>query len=58
MKRSSKPPDMKGCPSYEMHVYADASEKSYGMVAYIRIDDGIKIHCCLLMAKARVAPLK
>lgn len=43
----------------QLHIFADASETGYGAVAYIRTTDGDGVsNCRLLMAKARVAPLK
>ena len=43
----------------ELHHFADASQKAYGTASYVRTvgADG-KIHCALLMSKARLAPLK
>ena len=43
---------------HQLHIFADASEIGYGAVAYVRrrVRDGHQ--CRLLMAKARVAPLK
>ncbi|KAK6191252.1 hypothetical protein SNE40_002987 [Patella caerulea] len=43
----------------QLHNFSDASEKGYGMVAYIRLvnEDG-RIHCNIIMGKSRVSPLK
>ena len=53
-------PKMFGQPvKTEIHYFADASTKGYGVCAYMRIiniDD--ETHCSLVMAKAKVAPLK
>lgn len=42
-----------------MHVFGDASENAFGVVAYLRfeLEDGI-VHCSLVMSKVRVAPIK
>ncbi|XP_063052707.1 uncharacterized protein LOC134447256 [Engraulis encrasicolus] len=43
----------------ELHHFADASSAGYGACSYLRYrDEKGKIHCSLVMAKARVAPLK
>jgi hypothetical protein len=41
-----------------IHAYADASEKAYGAVVYVRIETEEKVKSHLLIAKGRVAPLK
>lgn len=43
----------------ELHHFSDASLQGYGQCSYLRLrsDDG-QAHCTLVMAKARVAPLK
>ncbi|XP_067931866.1 uncharacterized protein [Watersipora subatra] len=42
----------------ELHHFADASEDGYGACSYIRlIDTTDRIHCALVLSKARVAPL-
>ena len=43
----------------QMHHFCDASEEAYGAVSYIRLmnADG-EVHCSLLMAKSRLAPVK
>ena len=43
---------------HQLHIFADASEIGYGAVAYVRRRVGDSHQCRLLMAKARVAPLK
>ena len=41
-----------------LHHFSDACENGYGQASYIRlVDDGGRIHCSLVMGKAR-APLK
>ncbi|XP_077997089.1 uncharacterized protein LOC144450360 [Glandiceps talaboti] len=43
----------------ELHHFSDASMEGYGVVSYIRlVNDKDNIHCCLVMGKSRVAPLK
>ena len=43
----------------ELHSFSDASETGYGQCSYLRlVDDKNRIHCSLVMAKSRVAPLK
>ena len=42
-----------------LHHFSDARENGYGQASYIRlVDDGGRIHCSLVMGKARVARLK
>ena len=43
----------------ELHHFADASSRGYGVVSYLRVvDEAGDIHCSILMAKARLAPIK
>ena len=42
----------------ELHHFADASERGYGTVSYLKYSSGTSIHCAFVLAKARVAPLK
>ena len=45
--------------SLQLHVFADASDLSYGVTVYERLINlhGI-VHCALLLSRARVNPLK
>eukprot|EP00117_Sycon_ciliatum_P039449 scpid9122/ scgid5519/ len=42
----------------ELHVFCDASEKSYGTVAYLREESATAVATVLLVSKTKVAPLK
>ena len=43
----------------QLHHFSDASDEGYGTVTYLRaINDQGDIHCILVTARARVAPLK
>ena len=45
--------------SSSLHHFSDASENGYGQVVYVRLVNAIeKIHCNLVIAKSRVAPIK
>ena len=41
-------------PATQLHVFADASTKDYGAVAYLQVNN----HTAFVMAKTRVAPVK
>ncbi|XP_013419027.1 uncharacterized protein LOC106179805 [Lingula anatina] len=43
---------------HSLHFFSDASETAYGTVAYLRTVCKDRVHCCLLMAKSRLAPIK
>ncbi|XP_060763802.1 uncharacterized protein LOC132872763 [Neoarius graeffei] len=44
---------------YELHHFSDASTSGYGVCSYLRaVSTTGKVHCSLVMAKARVAPTK
>ena len=43
----------------QLHHFCDASRDGYGCVSYLRlVDSQDRIHCSMLMAKSRLAPLK
>ncbi|KAJ8364861.1 hypothetical protein SKAU_G00136920 [Synaphobranchus kaupii] len=42
----------------ELHHFSDASSQGYGQCSYVRLVSEDKVHCSLVMGKARVAPTK
>ncbi|XP_070180041.1 uncharacterized protein [Littorina saxatilis] len=43
----------------QLHHFSDASTRGYGQCSYLRLkDENDRVHCSLVMAKGRVAPLK
>ena len=45
--------------SVQLHHFSDASQYAYGQCSYIRMENEAgQVHCSLVMAKARVAPIK
>ncbi|KAM9709232.1 uncharacterized protein ACNS7B_023621 [Menidia menidia] len=42
----------------ELHHFSDASNDGYGQCSYVRVVAEEQVHCTLVMAKARVAPMK
>ncbi|XP_013873851.1 uncharacterized protein LOC106524553, partial [Austrofundulus limnaeus] len=57
--RCYHPPDLRDIAKVELHHFSDASNIGYGACSYIRfISDDSKVHCSLVIAKARVAPTK
>lgn len=42
----------------EIHGFADASERAYGAVVYLRVEEAGEVHVTLLQSKSKVAPLK
>ena len=54
-----KPEDFGEVKAVEMHNFSDASEEGYGQCSYLRlVNSQGRIHCLLVLAKSRVAPLK
>ena len=59
MNRCFKPQEFGKVKDCSLHHFTDASQDGYGKVSYIRlVDVSGNIHCNLVVAKARVAPLK
>ena len=57
--RCYKPESFGNVREVELHHFSDASENGYGQCSYIRlVNDEDKPHCALVMAKARVTPLR
>jgi len=56
--RCLKPETITHPDKVQLHHFADASNKGYGVVTYIRYVEEEAIHCAFMMAKARVCPLK
>ncbi|XP_068704703.1 uncharacterized protein [Montipora foliosa] len=43
--------------SVQLHCFADASEKAYGAVVYMRVEYEARVECQIVSSKTRVAPL-
>ncbi|KAL4006146.1 hypothetical protein ACER0C_005859 [Sarotherodon galilaeus] len=56
--KSVAPPELTDIVKVELHHFCDASDLGYGACSYIRYLSNEKVHCSLVMAKARVAPTK
>ena len=56
--RCYRPADMKEVERYELHHFSDGSTSGYGQCSYLRIIGKEKVHCVLVAAKSRVAPIK
>ena len=57
--RCFKPPKFGRIKETSIHHFSDASDSSYGQASYLRlVSETGRINCCLLMGKARVAPIK
>ena len=59
MKRCFIPPTFGKVKDCSLHYFSDACQKGYGQVTHLHVvDESGKVHCSLVMGKARVAPLK
>ncbi|XP_070203556.1 uncharacterized protein [Littorina saxatilis] len=57
--RNYLPPSFGSLVTVELHHFSDASTTGYGQCSYLRfIDNQDQVHCTLVMAKARVTPLR
>lgn len=57
--RCFKPESFGAITSAQLHHFADASEKGYGVVTYLRVtNEKGKVHCSFVIGKSRVSPLK
>ena len=57
--RCVKPTHGEAIVKAQLHHFADASERAYGAVSYLRLTDTDgRHHCSFMMAKAKLAPLK
>ena len=57
--RCYKPSSFGNVVKWEVHHFCDASFLGYGVCSYLRItNDADDVHCQLIFAKARVAPLR
>ncbi|XP_051792767.1 uncharacterized protein LOC127530320 [Acanthochromis polyacanthus] len=53
------PPDFGHIVKRELHHFSDASTYGYGQCSYFRnVNEDGMVHCALVMAKSRVAPIK
>ena len=59
LPRCMKPQGFGIVENVQLHHFSDASVDGYGTVSYIRmVDEHEMIHCSMLMAKSKLAPLK
>ena len=57
--RCFKPKNFGNVRSYSLHHFPDASDIGYEQGSYLRmVDEDGKVHCCLLISKSRVTPMK
>ena len=59
IQRCIKPDEFHDIVTYEINHFADASSCAYGACCYIRLIDAHgNTHCCFLIGKSRLAPVK
>ena len=59
VQRCFKPAEFGPIATYEIHHFADSSAEAYGACTYLRLtNEQGSIHCCFLIGKCRLAPLK
>ncbi|XP_069973539.1 uncharacterized protein [Penaeus vannamei] len=59
LPRSLVPISFGSIISYQLHHFADASQSGYGTASYLKmVNASERVYCTLVMARARVAPLK
>lgn len=58
IRRCLKPDGFGEPVSAQLHHFADASNRGYGTVSYLRMSNKYRVHYAFLIGKARVAPLK
>ena len=57
--RCLKPGFLEPPVTIQLHHFSDASELGFGAMSYLRVvDNANRIHCSLVMAKSRLAPIK
>ena len=57
--RCFKPKNFGDLTNVQLHHFSDASGGGYGAASYVRLVDNVgHVHCTLVIAKSRVAPLK
>ena len=57
--RCIKPANFGKVVSRQLHHFGDASELAYEVTSYLRLENlQGEVHCVLIMAKSRLAPIK
>lgn len=51
------PNSLRPTESIQLHIFTDASENGYAAVAFFRVYNGKQVHCTIIGAKSKVAPL-